>query len=157
MFSRLRDFFDEQVNQAHRAGDQDREQDIRLATAALLIEVARADFAVDADEAERVAATLQDLFRLDESATRTLLDLAEAELHDAACLHGFTSLINDHWTLADKIAIIEHMWEVAYVDDVIDKHERHLLRKVASLLYIPHADYVAAKLRAERVKQGTDG
>ena len=43
MLARLREFFDEQVNCAHLAGDSDHEQDIRLATAALLIEVARAE------------------------------------------------------------------------------------------------------------------
>jgi len=156
MFARLREFFDEQVNREHLAGDSDREQDIRLATAALLLEVARADFSVDAAEAERIATVMQNLFALDASATRTLLELAEAELHDATCLHGFTDLINDHWTMADKIAIIEHMWAVAYTDHIIDKHERHLLRKVAGLLYIPDADYVATRLRAKRANPGTD-
>jgi uncharacterized tellurite resistance protein B-like protein len=33
-------------------------------------------------------------------------------------------------------------------DGHLDAHELHLMRKIADLLYIGHADYVAAKQRA---------
>jgi uncharacterized tellurite resistance protein B-like protein len=38
---------------------------------------------------------------------------------------------------------------VAAADGRIDAHEEHLLRKLADLLYIPHADYIRAKLAAQ--------
>jgi uncharacterized tellurite resistance protein B-like protein len=41
------------------------------------------------------------------------------------------------------------MWQVAYADNQISAHENHLMRKIASLLYIPHKDYIAAKMCAK--------
>ena len=43
---------------------------------------------------------------------------------------------------------MEWMWKVAAVDGRVDPHEEHLLRKVADLLYVSHADYIRAKLGA---------
>jgi len=37
---------------------------------------------------------------------------------------------------------------VAMADGHLDAHELHLMRKIADLLYVGHADYVAAKQRA---------
>jgi uncharacterized tellurite resistance protein B-like protein len=41
------------------------------------------------------------------------------------------------------------MWQVAYADGVISAHENHLMRKIADLLYIPHSDYITAKMSAK--------
>ena len=43
------------------------------------------------------------------------------------------------------------MWQVAYADKKISAHENHLMRKLADLLHISHADYIAAKMRAKPV------
>jgi uncharacterized tellurite resistance protein B-like protein len=44
--------------------------------------------------------------------------------------------------------VVEYLWQVAFADGRLDAHEQHFMRKIADLLYIPHADYVAAKQRA---------
>ena len=149
MLARLQRYFDEYVDREHRAGAADPEHDLKLATAALMIEVARADNSFGPRETTRIAALVREQFDLSAEETEALLDLAGDELDGATCLHGFTSLINEHWTAQDKTRIIEHMWEVAYIDAEINSHERHLLRKVAGLLYIPHKEYVAARMRAQ--------
>ena len=38
-------------------------------------------------------------------------------------------------------------------DGHLDAHEEHLMRKIANLLYVGHADYVAAKRRAREITQ----
>ena len=47
--------------------------------------------------------------------------------------------------------IIENMWVVAMADGHLDAHEEHLMRKIADLLYVGHADYVGAKQRAREI------
>ena len=74
--------------------------------------------------------------------------LAEQEAHGANGYYQFTSLINKHCDQAQKVQIIENLWHVAMIDGHLDAHELHLMRKLADLLYIGHADYVAAKRRA---------
>jgi uncharacterized tellurite resistance protein B-like protein len=44
--------------------------------------------------------------------------------------------------------VIEQMWTIAYADAQLSHYEEHLVRKIADLLYVPHATYIAAKIRA---------
>jgi uncharacterized tellurite resistance protein B-like protein len=34
------------------------------------------------------------------------------------------------------------LWRVALADDRLDKHEDHVVRKVAGLLYVTHSDLI---------------
>jgi uncharacterized tellurite resistance protein B-like protein len=88
-------------------------------------------------------------YRLTPKEADELIELAEEEVNDATCLHGFTSLINERWPLDKKIELVERMWRVAYADNHLDSHEQHLIRKIATLLYLPHKTYVEAKLRGK--------
>lgn len=49
--------------------------------------------------------------------------------------------------------IIENLWHVAMTDWHLDAHELHLMRKLAELLYLGHADYATTKTRV-RVSAG---
>jgi uncharacterized tellurite resistance protein B-like protein len=40
------------------------------------------------------------------------------------------------------------MWQVAYADGRLDKYEEGLIRQVAELTYVPHAEYIRTKLAA---------
>jgi len=101
-------------------------------------------------DAERVAiaAALGRQFGLDAAQLDTLMALAEQEARQANDYYQFTSLINKSCDAAQKIRIIENLWQVALVDGHLDAHELHLMRKIADLLYVGHADYLAAKQRA---------
>lgn len=124
-----------------------------LATAALLIEMMRMDDEITSVERTAISQTLQTEFGLTGEQIETLLQLAEQEARDANDYYQFTSLINKSCDHAQKVRIIENLWHVAMIDGHLDAHELHLMRKLADLLYIGHADYVAAKTRA-RVSAG---
>ena len=49
------------------------------------------------------------------------------------------------------------MWRVAYADARLSAHEMHVVRKIADLLYVPHAAYIAAKMRAKEAHGGGAG
>ncbi len=151
MIHAIRKFFDSRVA-APDSGPS--EHQLQLAAAALLFEVSRSDFSTDDSERTKIHDLVQTQFSLSEDETETLMQLAEQQAEHATSLHGFTSLINDHWSLEQKIGLVEFMWRVAYADEHLDAHELHLMRKLGSLLYIPHQQFVAAKLRAKQ--QGAD-
>jgi len=49
---------------------------------------------------------------------------------------------------------VEHLWEIAFVDGNVDKHEEHMVRKIAGLIFVEHKDFIDAKLRVkEKVLQ----
>jgi len=121
---------------------------LQVATAALLLEMMRMDNQLKDEERQSIAGTLQAQFKLDARQIETLMTLADQEAREANDYYQFTSLINQHCDLPQKIQIIENLWHVAMIDGHLDAHELHLMRKLADLLYIGHADCVAAKQRA---------
>ncbi len=120
---------------------------LRVAAAALLFEAALSDFGLDETERQKIGDLIRAQFHLDEAESRDLLALAERQAEAATDLHSFTSLINAHWDEGQRSTLIDHMWQVVFADGKLDDHELHLMRKIQRLLHIPHAEYVAARLR----------
>ena len=48
-----------------------------------------------------------------------------------------------------KRRVVEMMWQMVYADGEKDHYEEHLLRQVADLLYISHAEFIQARHKAE--------
>jgi len=125
------------------------EHTLQLATAVLLIEVMRSDAKSTNDEQATVLNILKERFHLTDAEVAQLSELGHYTAKTANDLHQFTSLINRELQRAEKVRIIEYMWQVAYADRQISAHENHLMRKLADLLHISPGDYVAAKMRAK--------
>ena len=152
MLSALRDFFERNIGSPE--AQRDPVHAIQLATAALLVEVARTDGGVTPAERESVERAVRGKFGLAPDEAATLVDLAEQEVRQANDYYQFTSLINRSFTPEQKMRVVETMWAAAYADGELSAHENHVMRKVADLLYIPHADYIAAKMRARDAAGG---
>lgn len=149
MFASIKRFFDANVTAAIEANSPaEKEHAYQLATAALLVEMTRADYDVKGIERDAVAVAVQRAFELDSSETEELLALAEEEADQATSLYEFTRLINDHFDPEQKQHFVELLWHVAVADGEIDKYEEHLVRKVADLIHVPHRSYIRAKHRA---------
>lgn len=114
---------------------------IRLAIAALLVEMSRADHTVDEDERAAVGRLLRDHFSMEQSEAERLLSLADERAEAAVSLHEFTRAIHENLSDPQKHRFLEMLLEVALSDGRFDKHERHLLSKVADLIYVRRSDY----------------
>jgi uncharacterized tellurite resistance protein B-like protein len=147
MFDALKDLFDQFAQPAANA-PQEREKEVRLASAVLLVEVMRAD--PDHDPAER-AAVLQALhakFGLSDEGAAQLVALAERTVESAYDYQHFTHALNEHFSQPQKIAMVEDLWRVAYADEHLGAMENHIISKIAGLLHVTHGEYIAAKLYA---------
>ena len=122
----------------------------RLAVATLLVEIARADFAVDSSERIAIRRMLGAAYGLDPEAAGDLLARAERSAEESVSMYEYTSRLNEELSREDKIGIVEMLWEVAFADGCLDKYEEHLVRKAADLLYVPHRHFIRAKLKTER-------
>jgi len=129
---------------------QDNDHQLKLATAALLIEMMMQDDEAQDVEKRAVQKALQDKFQLSESETSSLYKLAELEVKSATDYHQFTSLMAKNFTQSQKIKVIEYLWSVAYSDERLDMYEEHMVRRIADLIYVSHKDFLQAK---HRVKQ----
>lgn len=150
MIASIKAFFNEFIEPLARQNEDALEKALQVASAALLIEMMRMDKRTTVEEQDAVAATLQAQFGLDAEQLKTLIELAGAQASQAAGYYEFTSLINANYGPEQKIRIVENLWQVAMSDGYLDTHEVHLVRKIADLLYVGHADYIAAKQRARQ-------
>ena len=118
--------------------------------AALLLELARADFDADDQERDLIMSLLRDTFALDEADLLELLELAGAASDEANDVFQFTQLVNQHYHHDDKIHLVEQLWRVAFADGRLDKYEEQFIRKLSGLLHVAHSDFIKAKLRARQ-------
>jgi uncharacterized tellurite resistance protein B-like protein len=146
---RIQQFFTDRIQSRVNAGQQGGEQAVRLATAALLIEVTRADHHVEQSERRAVVSAIQDLFGLSRSETDELVALAEEEVDGATSLFQFTQLVDREFSQEQKAQVIEMMWRVAFADLNKDHNEEYLVRKVADLLHVPHSMFIRTRLIVE--------
>lgn len=128
------------------AADADPQRQLQLAATALLIEVAQADHSSDERELQAVRQAARATFDLDESALDELLAEAHVSHDDATSLYEFTSLINEHFSPAQKFALVRCLWQVAHADGHLDRYEDHRIRRIAELIYVPHSEFIQAKL-----------
>ena len=146
MLDAIRDFFDRHIGGP--AAPPSSRHSIELATAALLVEVMRSDASLSEAERSAVLDGMQAKFGIAADEATTLVALAEQEVRLANDYYQFTSLINQRFTQEQKERVIELMWQVAYADGTLSAHELHVMRKIAGLLHVTDAAYIAAKLRA---------
>jgi len=153
MLASLRNFLADQfaLKADEQAGDQHHE--LGLATAALAMDIARADEGMDEAERRHIAAALAEYFSLTAEESESIMQLADTRLEESVSLYEFTRQLNDGLTREEKIDIIRLLWDVAWTDNEIHKYEEHFIRKIADLLYVSHSDYIRAKLGAEEARQ----
>lgn len=128
------------------------EQQLRLATAALLVEVATIDRVFDDVEFKRLQNLLEEKFSLSQSEVQKLIDEAKSASTDAASLYEFTKHINEQLNESEKIKLVEGLWEIAYADQTLDKHEEHIIRRIADLIHVRHMDFIKTKNRVRDKK-----
>ena len=124
------------------------ERAMEMACAALMFEVARADFAIEEEEQQAVRTLLMAQFALSPDDITAVTERAEEQVDAATCLFEFTRTLNALASAEQKRALLGMMWRVAMADKELSRYEEHLIRKVADLLYLSHADYIQAKLNA---------
>lgn len=149
MIHRIQQFFNERIQIRGNDNGQHDERAVRLATAALLIEVTRADFHVDQAERRAVVAAVQQMFGLSGEETDELVALAEEEVNESVSLYQFTQLVDRGFSQDQKRKVIEMMWRVAFADSNKDHNEEYLVRKVADLLHVPHTAFIRARHNVE--------
>ena len=126
-----------------------REEELRLASSALLITAGGIDGKFDPEEKRKVRALLQRRFDLKPDELRRLFEDAAAEERDAVDLYRFTSVLCRQLDQDGRKRIVEMLWEVVMADGVVDEFESNLVWRVAELIGVSTRDRVTLRKMVE--------
>ena len=130
--------------------DEKQVSEKQLAAAALLIEVAYMDEDFETVERNRITELISRYFDLDCSDCDALMEEAEKAACNSGQLYEFTRVINDNYSLAERVELMELLWEVVYADGEVHDMETGLLRKIGGLIYVSDKDRGFAQKRVAR-------
>jgi len=149
----IQEFFSARITVTEESTPASLEHAQKLATAALLIEISRADFEIADEEKLAIEQALRASFGISNEETREIIALAGQEVKEAISLYEFTALIDRGFTAEQKKHIVGLLWEVAFSDDRLEEREEYLIRKIANLLHVPHADFIDEKLKVKAARK----
>jgi uncharacterized tellurite resistance protein B-like protein len=153
MLDVIKRFFNQATTDVSQDTNQNAEHDIRVATCALFVEIARIDEKFTDAEMETILSILKEKYGLSQDHADALIAEAEKELEKSVDLWQFAKLINENYSNEEKIEIIETLWRVVYVDGKMDRYEHYLMNKLQNLLRLSHDQLIAAKLKVLHPKK----
>ena len=146
MISNIKQFFASEITDP--GGDEKHQQN--LAAASLMVEVMVIDRDISDKELTAIKNIIEDQFNLKNNEIEKLLELAKDEGSEATSLYQFTRLINDHFDQKKKNDLISNLWQIAFADNVLDKHEEAIIRRIADLIHVSHSDFIKTKQAAKK-------
>lgn len=143
MFNQLIKIFksDDEQEQTNFLNDQSK------AVACLLIEAAGMDGSVDMTETETIKSILSNQFDLSSTEADNLMAEAHKHVTTSNQILPMTRVIKETYDEAEKIKIIEMIWEVILSDGILHAYEDNLMRRIGALIYVSDRDRGAAKKR----------
>lgn len=120
-----------------------------LAYASLLIEVINSDNKFDDRERDKLLEILSSKLDIHKEELDNFTELAQKKSEDSTSLYEFTREINDQYEYEEKVSLITDLWGIAYSDGKLDKYEDYVIRKIADLIYVSHADFIKSKLKVK--------
>ena len=144
----LKNLFDQLVDRISATEDAatvDRDHTIQMATAVLMVDVARADHVFDEEELDSVLRLIERHFELDAEEAATIFNAANEKAEDLVSIHEFTKLLHANLDEDEKARVIGLLWEIAYADGTLDKFEDSLVLKISDLLHVNRARVMRLK------------
>lgn len=125
------------------------EEELRVASAALLINAGSIDGKFDNNEKQKVKALLQRRFDLKPDELKRLFQEASAEEREAVDLYRFTKVLCRDLDQDGRKRIVVMLWEVVMADGVVDEFETNLVWRVAELIGVSTRDRVTLRKMVE--------
>ena len=147
MIDLLKKFFTKTSDEVSAAENVQTSRDVRIATCALLIEMAKIDGKFSELERKSIVEVLENSYQLSAERAAAFMEAADEQLEKSIDLWHFAKLINENYSDEEKIKVIETVWQVIYTDGILDKHEDYLVHKLAKLLRLSHKQLIDAKLK----------
>ena len=118
---------------------------LRLATAAILLDIAYADGEFTPAEDGNVVGFLTQRFQLSPDDAKELLEAADDIRRNMVDHFALTHYVRKNAPLQERNDIVKTMWRLVYSDGSLSEYENYLVRKLADLLGLEHHVMIDAK------------
>lgn len=132
--------------------DKSEKRKLEVATAALFIEIAKADGEFSDDERKKIIKLMKQTFELEDDCVKDLIELSEQKIKESVSLYEFTTIINDNYSNDQKFELMKNLWKLIYVDEKLNMYEDHLAKKIGAMLNMDHKKIIEAKLVVKEEK-----
>ena len=122
---------------------------------ALLVEAASVDGNIGEAEKSHISLILNKQLNIEETEANEILEEAIIKSQDQIEIWSKTHDIRKEMDYEERLKIVELMWEIVIVDQVLDVFESQLMRRVAGLLFVSDFDSGSCKKRAIEKLQNT--
>jgi len=119
---------------------------LQIATCALLIEMANSDSEFTDAERKKIIKVMQKTFNLEKEYVDELIELSEESVRKSISIYEFTTTINENFSKDEKFELLKNLWRLVYIDETLNMHEDHLIKKIGNTLNMDHRDVIDAKL-----------
>ena len=114
----------------------------------LLVEAASIDGEIGLDEKKQIQIILTEQLNLETTKANEILEETISNSSEQIEIWSKTNDIRKELDYEERLNILELMWEIVLVDDIIDVFEAQLMRRVSGLLFISDIDSGNCKKRA---------
>ncbi|MBW2200406.1 MAG: TerB family tellurite resistance protein, partial [Deltaproteobacteria bacterium] len=112
MLDIVKRFFSRGSAEVSKDENQKTGHDVRVATCALFLEMARIDETFTQAEMDTILSIMKKKYGLSQENADILLAEADKELAGSVDLWQFSRLINENYSIEEKIEIIETLWRM---------------------------------------------
>ena len=109
------------------------ETKVILNATSLLLKVAEADQTITTDEIKLTKEIICDFFDVDPGKIDLIIKKAKEANQASTDLFESGSVLNDYFSIQDKIDFILSIYEVAYIDNNFDFLERHVITQILNI------------------------
>ena len=134
--------------------EESKDSSIQKSICSLMIEVAYADNQLDDSELKVMANSLSKL-DIEKEEIQEIVDATLAKSKESISFYEHTRILNDQLDYDQKKEVLNSVWAIAFADGEMDKHEEHLIRRIADLLYLNHKDFINAKLNQKETNENS--
>ena len=136
------------------------DDELKVATAALLVHTATIDGHVAGAERNTLIDLLMRHFAVERGEAETLFAEGEARERDAVDIYSFTRVLQQRLSQEERQNIVRLMWEVVAADGEVHVYESNLVWRAAELIGVSTRDRVSMRqevFRAAGIASGDEG
>ena len=115
---------------------EEKPKNLKLIALCLAFEVANADNDIDDREMDLILENIKNTIDISVLNEKEIYDVIKEESDKRVSFYDIIHDINTNLDKEEKIEILRLLWEIAYVDDVLDVDEERIIRRSAEMLGI---------------------